>query len=348
MGLWSRIDQFIEEIQERLEIDGEVSLEAAPIPIKSAARFRLGPRAKGKPRRVDVTSILAQEVAVLRQLNRKAWVTFDRLDEAFAEDRAFETRALRALLRATKDLGAEQLQVRTKIFLRRDVLKRVVHDGFVGFTHLRRHDLRWDKDGMIDMLARRIIESPEIADAYELKRQMLNTLSGRIRVCQSVLPVSVLGQETFSWIQECSSDGTNEINPRNVLTLLIEARNAQLRVYERDDPQAHPPPPPLLSEDALQAGYAALSEVRMDDTILAEYSHIRRHVEALRHFPARFSRTQLAAALGMAQDSNRFADAVEQLAECGLVELLADEQLRVPPLYRPALLSTKSLRLDLD
>ena len=53
------------------------------------------------------------------KLHRGCWIIFDRLDEAFPENRALETSALRALLRTHLDLSSSGKRVHSKLFCER-------------------------------------------------------------------------------------------------------------------------------------------------------------------------------------------------------------------------------------
>lgn len=73
--------------------------------------------------------------SVMAERDIRAWVTFDRLDEAFQGHADVEVTALRALLRTYLDL-TEFENLRLKLFLRRDLFRRVTSSGFVNLTHI--------------------------------------------------------------------------------------------------------------------------------------------------------------------------------------------------------------------
>ena len=109
---------------------------------------------------MDWEILLEAELRVLELLGRRCWLLFDRLDEAFPFDRNLERVALRALLRAHLDISSYGKPIRTKLFLRTDLLDRITaKEGFVNATHLRSHRIIWDNKTIIDMVARRIIDS---------------------------------------------------------------------------------------------------------------------------------------------------------------------------------------------
>jgi hypothetical protein len=67
----------------------------------------------------------------------QVWILLDRLDVAFAEVSGLERNALRALFRVYSDLRAYS-SVHLKIFLRTDIWRRILDEGFREASHIRR------------------------------------------------------------------------------------------------------------------------------------------------------------------------------------------------------------------
>ncbi len=89
---------------------------------------------------------------VVEESELQVWVILDRLDEAFQGYPNVEIPALRALLRTFLDLQ-EFSHLRLKLFLRKDLFRRIIGSGFVNLTHVnaRKIEIVWDDD---DLLAR--------------------------------------------------------------------------------------------------------------------------------------------------------------------------------------------------
>jgi hypothetical protein len=96
------------------------------------------------------------------------------------------------------------------------------------------------------------------------------------------------------------------------------------------------------------AGYEQLSLARMEDTVLADRFDLRDKIEKLRGKKIRFTKVDLSMRF---QASGEELDAiVEDLREVGLLRLLEDD-LIIPPLYRPALtigVQGRELEINLD
>jgi hypothetical protein len=70
---------------------------------------------------------------------------------------------------------------------------------------------------------------------------------------------------TFEWIIIRVQDGTRTAAPREVIHLLTEAKDAQLKMLERGEPQ--PPGTELISRQAFRDALPAVSQVRLEQTM---------------------------------------------------------------------------------
>jgi hypothetical protein len=335
-GVWARIDAMMEALSQRMEVEGEVGISSNKLPIQAKTKGKLlGLRRRDK--RVDVEEILSACVDVLESLDRRCWIVLDRLDEAFQQDEGLERRALRALLRAYLDLSAYETSIKAKLFLRSDLLDRVSKEqGFVNATHLRSQRLSWDREGILDLIARRIYSNAAFRDHFNFTDADVRSRAGRKKICYAILPKVVDRLSLISWVEEATSDGTGARNPRNVISLLRLARSAQLEHYDRADPELLPADT-LIGRASLRAAHERLSRDRMEDTVLAEYPELRPAVDILRRKPARFNRTQLADFFAMHAESKELDELVGKMTYVGLLTQLSPSRFQVPLLYRPAL-----------
>jgi cold shock CspA family protein len=286
----------------------------------------------------DWEGILEEGIAALTQLERRCWIIFDRLDEAFPHDRNLERVALRALLRAHIDLCSYGNVVRTKLFLRTDLLDRITAtEGFVNATHLRAHRISWDTKTLVDVVARRVYESTSIRDTFKLDSALLRTDPGRHEICQIALPAAIESQDVFGWIIQRTTDATGAPNPRNVLTLLREARSHQLQICDRDSTSFKANGGSLIGRNAMRSGLRSTSTIRLEDTLFAEFNHLRPLIEKLRGRLPAYRGAELARTLGLTQDSDDFEQAVSDLKYAGFLRQSPNGVLSIPILYRAAL-----------
>lgn len=288
----------------------------------------------------DLDDLMAELHAVTSSLGRRVWVMFDRLDEAFVHEPDFERVALRALLRSHLDLSSYGASVRSKLFLRSDVLDRVTKNvGFVNATHLRTISLDWRESDIARLLARRIQESDtRVTDHFA-------ELAGEDRersVLYSVIAPNIEGDtDTLRWITQRTMDGHSEPSPRNALTLARIARRRQLDLFGNTDRNVKSGQS-LIGHRALHDGFAELSRARLEDTLFAEFNHLRPIIDKFRGLAFEYSRDELEAEANFALSPAT----IEELAYAGFFRSASGDRYVVPLLYRPALELTHRHLLD--
>jgi hypothetical protein len=98
-----------------------------------------GPETSQKNVSVEFTLRLLN--TCLSEAEVSVWVAVDRLDEAFQGFPQVEVPALRALLRTYLDM-LDFPRIRLKLFVRRDLFRRIISGGFVNLTHVNARNLR--------------------------------------------------------------------------------------------------------------------------------------------------------------------------------------------------------------
>jgi len=275
-------------------------------------------------------------LTLLSSIGRRCWIIFDRLDEAFPYNRDFERVALRGLLRAHLDIASYGNVFRTKLFLRTDVLDRVTEEsGFVNATHMRARRIWWDHASIANLIVKRVFENKAFRDSFPSLPNTLTADEDRRAVTEAALPIVVEGQPLIHWLVQRTVDSHEEPNPRNTITLLEAARQRQLRVYERDDPDFGGTGP-IIRAQAVISGFKDLSRIRLGDTLLAEFNHLRPYVERLRSRTVKYQPHLLAKALGLQRDRPKFQQVVDDLTYSGLLRASGGNYI-VAMLYRPAL-----------
>lgn len=268
---------------------------------------------------------------VLEDVGLTVWVVLDRLDEAFQGFPAAEMPALRALLRTYLDL-AEFPHVRLKLFVRKDLFRRVIGSGFVNLTHVnaRKVEIVWDEEDLLHVLGRRIAENDDFLKAVGLGHKELDASF-------SVLfPPKVDAAErkptTWKWMMSRIRDGNDIKPPRNLIDLVKKAQEAQLRRENRSESDYERPP--LIHPDSIRRGLAALSTERVNDTLLAEAGPHAALIERFRGGKAEHSEESVAKTLNLSVEDAR--EAIKVLREIGFLEQVGATY-KVPMLYREGL-----------
>lgn len=312
--------------------------ESGVVKLSGAASFEESEDTHDDPLLAEVEAIADSALAVLNTVNRRVWVIFDRLDEAFAPDRELEMIALRALMRAHLDLASYGRTFRTKLFLRSDVLSIATRSGgFANYSHIRQSRIHWDREDLSEMILRRVRKSGLVSSAPELAR-----ISGDVALLRKILPRYLGAQhnvQTLEWLGMVTRDGSRELNPRNVLTLLRHARSHAIDLERSRSHQRVRRPPTdggaLIGERSLIAAHRSVSLIRLEDTVLAEGIVEEEWIDALRGRTLDFSKEELEERLhnyGVAAP----AGSIGLLVQAGVLRR-AGGRYTIPTLYRPAL-----------
>ena len=241
--------------------------------------------------------------AVLTKSKVALWLMIDRLDEIFLRRSETERKALRGLLRAMRYFSSQQ--IRLKIFLRDDMLDELVRgpEGFTALTHVtvRQADtLRWTIDQITALLVKRIFANQELARHLKVSRDQLNASAKyRQEAFYKVFPPTVFRgpkqSPTIRWIFNRCSDGRGVVTPRDVLDLVIRAKQRQQDLCA-SEPEGTTDS--IISASALQYGFNELSTRKRQTYLQAEFPHLWGHIKKFVGGKTDYSESALRALLG--------------------------------------------------
>jgi len=278
----------------------------------------------------DALNLLNQ---VVEDLGISIWLVLDRLDEAFVGFPEIEIPALRALFRTYLDMQAYG-KLKLKIFVRNDLFRKIIRGGFVNLTHLnaRRVQITWYTEDLYTLLCRRIRECTGLLTCLGLSRE-----SSDDEIFSLIFPPQVdTGQKkptTWNWILSRIRDGNNLMPPRNLIDLVNKAKEAQSRREERS-PRDFNASIALIEPDAIRKGLNALSDQRVQDTLLAESGEYSQYIEAFRNAKAEHNKETLQKMLGIKVELCE--EVVRELKALGFLETVG-ETYKIPMLYRSGL-----------
>ena len=330
--VFSKLANLYRRLTDPDSIDVSITITPDGIPLV-AGRVNLG---EGDEATTEIPHRMALAVLndVLEESDFQAWVILDRLDEAFQGYPNVEVPALRALLRTFLDLQ-EFSHLRLKLFLRKDLFRRIIGSGFVNLTHVnaRKIEIVWDDDDLLDLLARRIKDNREF-----LAEVGLDIEAAVDDVMLAIFPSQVdIGERrpsTKNWILSRIRDSNDVKAPRNLIDLVQKAQEAQLRREQRESSR-YDKGDPLIQSEAIKRGLAALSEARVEDTLLAEASgEIARVLELFRGGKAEHNENSLTELLDL--EGDKLSVAVKSLIQIGFLERIGSSY-KVPMLYRDGL-----------
>lgn len=117
------------EMELEMGVDGTIRIKP---------RVELKEREKGyKSQTVDIDGALRHLDKCLLSIDKAIWIALDRLDEAFQGNFEVELPALRGLFRSFLDMQ-EMKAIKLKLFVRRDLFRRITQGQFVNLTHIKR------------------------------------------------------------------------------------------------------------------------------------------------------------------------------------------------------------------
>jgi len=241
--------------------------------------------------------------AVLSRCNLSLWLMIDKLDEIFPRRSAVETKALRGLLRAMRYFASGH--VRVKIFLRDDMLDQIVRteNGFTALTHItaRQSDtLKWTQEQILTMIVKRFFANDAIASYLKVNCEQLDASASYRRECFSKLfpPTVFRGPKqspTIRWIYNRCADGRGVVTPRDVLDLLIRAKQRQQDICAAD---VEGTTRVIIGSAAIQYGLEELSKRKRQTYLQAEFPHLWEHMEKFVGGKTTYNATALRMLLG--------------------------------------------------
>lgn len=266
------------------------------------------------------------------------WLLLDRLDVAFASDPQLEAKALRALFRAYSDLVPFE-NIFIKIFLRTDIWEAISDDGFREASHIVRDTtISWGADSLRQLIVRRLAQSAPVLEHYAKEHDdVMATPENQAAFFYDVFPPQVDAgsgkSATLDWVFRRTADGTGVTAPRELIHLLMETRDAQLK---RDEVgHSLPAAPALFSPRALDDALLPVSEARITRTLYAEYPELKKDIAGLAGQKAEHNAGSLARIWSTTEDDA--GERAERLLSIGFFERRSSTSYRVPFMYRPYL-----------
>lgn len=253
--IFSQIVNLFRRLMNPRSVDVAITIDPNGLPI-IAPRVEFGDE-EAAPDSVEREQIPHEEALgllnkVLAEIGYSVWLVLDRLDEAFQGFPKSEVPALRALLRSYLDLN-EFPQLRLKLFVRKDLFRRIIGEGFVNLTHVnaRKIEIVWDEDDLRDLLIRRAKGNSQFLE--DLKLTPSSTVE---TVFDAMFPPQVDPGErkpsTWVWMMGRIRDGNDVRPPRNLIDLVQKAQEEQIRREQRE--LAEYDGRPIMGSDALKKG----------------------------------------------------------------------------------------------
>lgn len=292
-------------------------------------------------KRIDADSAMSVLNRILVRDGHTMWVLFDRLDTVFDDNPNLEENALRALFKTYRDF-AKHNHVRLKIFLRTDIWRALTEKGFREASHITQSaTIEWSEANIVNLIIRRILSNPELVEFYGIEpEKILADYDEQRKLFYRIFPDQIDAgtrkSETIRWLMARVADGTQQVAPRELIHLLNETKDEQIKAVELGEPA--PEGEKLFSPAAMKRALPAVSQVRLEQTIFAEYPELKSRILMLEGEKATQSLETLSKVWDTTgEETEKIASA---LVAIGFFELRGDKknpQYWVPFLYRPRL-----------
>ena len=241
--------------------------------------------------------------AILTKSDLSLWLMVDRLDEIFPRRSEVEKKALRGLLRAMRYFASGN--VRVKVFLRDDMLDQVVRtdNGFTALSHVtaRQADtLKWTHEQILAMVVKRFFANDGLATYLQVSREQIDASARYREQCFSMIfpPTVFHGPKqspTIRWICNRCSDGRGVVTPRDVLDILLRAKQRQQDLCAADV-DGHTDW--IIGSPAIKYGFEELSKRKRQTYLQAEFPHLWRDIVKFVGGKTDYSSTALRGLLG--------------------------------------------------
>ena len=233
---------------------------------------------------VSIDELMERANSVLESNDFNIWITIDRLDVAFSDNIEIEKTALRALFRVYLDMiGYNRIGI--KIFLRTDIWERISSDGFREASHITKTvKIAWDNNSLMNLIVRRMVYNNAINNHYNVNKQVLDSIESQKKLFYRIFPEKVDAGEkspsTFDWMISRIQDGKKEAAPREIIHLMIELLNSQLKRHEVGE--ASQSNECLFDRTSFKQALPIVSQVRIDQTIYAEFNLLKPFIEKMK------------------------------------------------------------------
>lgn len=325
-------------------IEGEIGIDAITgLPNSFKGKIIFGePSVKAAKLGVmSVDELFENASTALSDAGFSVWVVLDRLDVAFADNENLENSALRALFKCYLDVKAFK-NISLKIFLRTDIWTNITKDGFREASHIERAlSIQWSAEDLTNLITRRAISNQAISEFYGVTADsILQNYKSQENFIGKIFPDQVETgpnkPKTFQWVLGRTRDGTQTTAPRELIHFMNELRYVQITRMERGE--AALADDKLFEQASFKEALPAVSKVRLEQTLYAEFPSMKNYIEAMREQKATQPISNLSSIWNVSEHEALVI--ATQLEQVGFFERVGGQRAdswRVPFLYRPAL-----------
>jgi hypothetical protein len=176
--------------------------------------------------------------------------------------------------------------VRLKIFLRTDIWTRITTQGFREASHITRHvTISWNRNSLLNLVVHRALHNASIQEGFGVqddlaRRDVPEPERFFYRLYPGQVDVGPNKPNTIDWLLSRTRDGAKSNAPRELIHFLNSLREVQVKRFEIGE--AAPEEEQLFGRPSFKDALPAVSKVRLEQTLHAEYPESQEWVEKLR------------------------------------------------------------------
>lgn len=337
----SNVKDYVVNLLNRVEsIEGGVQLDSTTLIPGVTGKVSLTEPSSQQKRLgiISVYDLLDMAEEALESLDIETWIIFDRLDVSFSENPEIEKVAIRTLFQVYNDLKSYDF-INLKIFIRDDIWRRITIGGFREASHITKViTIQWNELNLRHLIIKRILENDFLVNKWSLnKKSILSNSEEQEILYYKVFPNQVdPGQRkpnTFNWMLSRIKDGLGIIAPRELIQLINEAKKIQINELEIGN-STNVVSNELIGRKAIKDGLEEVSKKRLEQTIYAEYYHLKEYIELLEGQKAEQTIESLTTIFECKDEDIK--KIVDDLVSIGIFEKRANTYW-TPFIYRPTL-----------
>jgi hypothetical protein len=194
---------------------------------------------------------------------------------------------------------------------------------------------------LLHLVVRRAVHNEAIRNFYNVDPALVLASAGEqqklfYRMFPAQVDAGARKSNTFDWMLSRTADGSGQTAPRELIHLLMEARDQQLKLLEMGAPE--PSGEALFDRGALKSALPEVSKVRFEQTLCAEHPTLKPILMRLEGEKTQQTPSTLAKIWSVSETTA--LERAEKLVEVGFFEKRGSKEqpiFWVPFLYRDAL-----------
>jgi len=286
---------------------------------------------------ITLDKIVEEINEILKSINKKAWIVFDRLDVLLESNSELQLRIVKTLFRAYSDIRMIS-NIKLKLFIRDDIWKNITEKGFIEASHLTRETkIEWDDNRILNLIVSRFINNEDICTYYKIeKSELLVDFQKQKELFYRIFPKKVEAgsrkSSTFDWMLNRVTDGNGVYTPREMIHFVQELRNEEMQKLIRGEDNSSGEN--LFGTNIFKDAYKNVSKEKFEKVLLSEYPDLREYFLKFEGHHTEYSKEKIRELFQI----ENIDEVITKLCSVGFLQYIkASEMYKIPFIYQPCL-----------